>query len=242
MSKLTIAVLGAAIGAHANAPTFEISSSDLAGSGRAFDNIKAKWSQSLNVLGLKDANLECSYDRAERSDFLNEATLSGSSGKVKYELTSRFSGATDYSLETTTEDGSTITAEGSTDLSNPLASTVKKVSAAKGGLQLRGHDYDLEMSHQFSDSESKLKLSSVLGAGVKAIATLATKGGSHDTNIDVEYDTTLNKGRTLHVEVNPRSGSGEIEYEDSSTLDGTLTANMPLGGSPKVSFKRAFSF
>ena len=119
---------------------------------------------------------------------------------------------------------------------------MKKVSAAKSGLSLRGQDYDMEVSHDLSASESKLKLSSVLGAGVKAIGSLTSSGGKTDTALEVEYDTTLNKGRTLHVGVNPQAGTGAIEYEDSATLDGTLSANIPLGGSPKVSFKRAFSF
>ena len=40
----------------------------------------------------------------------------------------------------------------------------------------------------------------------------------------------------------PQDGSGEIEYVDSATLDGTITANIPLGGKPTVSVKRGFSF
>ena len=236
-----VAVLAGAHAVLANGPTFEVSSSDLASSGRAFDNLKAKWSQGLKVLG-RDATLTGSYDRAERENFLSECTLSGASGKINYELTTKFTGTTDYSLETTTSDGSVISAEGQTDLSNPLASSVKKVSAAKSDLSIRGQDYDVAVSHEFGSSESKLQLSSVLGAGVKAIGTLANKGGNSDTTLEVNYDTTLNEGRTLHVEVNPQAGTGEIEYEDSATMDGTLTANIPLGGTPKVAYKRSFSF
>ena len=59
---------------------------------------------------------------------------------------------------------------------------------------------------------------------------------------EVSYDTDLNAGRTLSATVNPEAGSGEIEYVDESTLDGTLTANIPLGGSPSVTFKRSFGF
>lgn len=59
---------------------------------------------------------------------------------------------------------------------------------------------------------------------------------------EVSYDTDLNAGRTLSATVNPEAGSGEIEYVDESTFDGTLTANIPLGGSPSVTFKRSFGF
>ena len=59
---------------------------------------------------------------------------------------------------------------------------------------------------------------------------------------EVSYDTNLNAGRSLSATVNPDAGTGEIEYVDESTFDGTLTANIPLGGSPSVTFKRSFGF
>lgn len=68
------------------------------------------------------------------------------------------------------------------------------------------------------------------------------QGGSSDLTYELEYETTLDAGRTLSANVNPKAGTGEIEYEDSVTVDGTLTATIPLGGTPKVTLKRAFSF
>ena len=62
------------------------------------------------------------------------------------------------------------------------------------------------------------------------------------TSYEVEYDTQLTEGRTLSASVNPQDGSGEIEYVDNASIDGTLTATIPLGGQPKLTLSRAFSF
>jgi len=118
---------------------------------------------------------------------------------------------------------------------------ISKVSASRAAT-LRGTDCNLQISHEVDSSESKLKLSTLLGSGVKAVGTLATKGGSHDTSYEIEYDTTLTEGRTLSANVNPKDGSGEIEFVDTATLDGELTATIPLGGEPKLTLKRAFKF
>ena len=40
----------------------------------------------------------------------------------------------------------------------------------------------------------------------------------------------------------PSPGTGEVEYEDSATVDATITATFPLGGSPKVQVSRKFGF
>ena len=327
--------------------------------------------RSLKVLG-NAATVTGSYDRSENENFLNEATLTGSvgKGKVDYELTTKFNSGLDYEVSTKTDDGSSISMEGSVDLLSASDIQVRKVSASKT-TNLRGNDYDVEISHDLGEGESKIKMSTVLGAGVKAIGTLTNKGGAtskvrarpppsghtrrrhrrstptsrafapchrlqkrargspraraqntrasaaqkmqkptrlqdqgvsdaeHMDSIldadgvwrssranliprtraaaltcallcspsslapplplpcpslaprlprppeqgyEVEYDTTLNEGRTLSASINPDAGSGEIEYVDSSTLDGTLTATIPLGGSPSVTFKRSFGF
>ena len=48
---------------------------------------------------------------------MSEVSLAGDSGKVKYELTSKLRGKTDYTLSTTTADGTTIEAEGAVEVS-----------------------------------------------------------------------------------------------------------------------------
>lgn len=225
----------------------DLSTGDLSGGSKALDNIKAKWTQSLNVFGNK-ANLEAEYDRGVNENFLSGATLTGSSGKINYEANTDFGGSTlDVTLGTTTDDGSSVEVEGTVNLLSASDLSVTKVSATKttklnsvGGLQ--AGEYDVELSHNLKDNQSKIKMSTVIGAGVKAIGTMTKKGDDHSTGVEVEYDTTLTDGRTLSASVNPADGSGEIEYVDTSSLDGTLTATMPLGGQPKVTFKRSFGF
>jgi hypothetical protein len=145
-----------------------------------------------------------------------------------------------YKLGTTTSDGTTLKAEGS--VVGLKEFTLSKVSAARA-VSLRDQDCDMELSHDLASTESKLKLSTVLGSGVKAIGQLTSKGGSHEATYEVEYETNLSEGRTLSATVSPADGTGEVEYEDSATLgDATLTAKFPLGGSPKLTVKRAFGF
>lgn len=231
---LVLAGVGAAMGG-----SIELVSSDLSQGNRGLDNIKAKWSQSLKVLG-NDANIAASYDRAENKDFLNEASLSGAVSKIKYELKTKFSGSTDLALQTTTDDGTCVEAEGELDHLVAMP-RITKLTATRAAT-LRGTECDFEMSHQPGDGTSKMKLSTVLGSGFKAIASLTSKGGDASTAYEVEYDTTLTEGRTLSANVNPSAGSGEIEYVDNASIDGTLTATIPLGGSPKLTLKRAFNF
>jgi len=229
-----LATLGAVAGG-----SIELSTNDLTKSSRSLDNIKAKWSQSLSLLG-NDATVSAEYDRGERKDFVKEASLSGAISKVKYELTTRFGGNTGLTLETTTDDGTTVEAEGSLSTLTSMPS-ISKLSASRKA-SLRGQDCNLEISHEVASSESKLKLSTLLGSGVKAIGTLSTKGNAHETTYEFEYDTTLTSGRTLSANVNAKDGSGEIEYVDTASVDGELTATIPLGGEPRLSLKRAFKF
>jgi hypothetical protein len=236
---------------EAAAGSIELVSGNLGGANRALDNIKGKWSQGLKLFG-RDTTVSAEYDRNSNKDFLSEVSLSGSSGKVDYELTNKFGGATDYKLSTKTSDGTTLEAEGSVDadISSGLKDvSVSKVSASRSvslsGISMNGvspQDCDLELSHDLSSSESKLKLSTVLGSGVKAIGLMSTKGGDSKMSYEVEYDATLSDGRTLSASVSPADGTGEVEYEDSATLDATVTAKFPLGGTPSVTIKRSFGF
>lgn len=213
------------------AVSVQLSSSDLNGGGGALDNIKATWRQDVKLLG-NAATLDLDYDRAEKSDFLNEAKLSGSIKDVKYELTKKFGGSgIDFALETNANDGTKLEAEGNdgTGLARLTASRSTKLGS---------QDCDLEVSYDVGSGNSKLKMSSVLGGGVTAIGTMS--GGA--TDVSFEYDTELTSGRTLSATVN-QDGSGEVEYVDNSSIDATITATMDLsGGAPRVSVKRSFEF
>jgi len=227
--------------AAVSAGSIELVSSDLAAGQRALDTIKATWGQSLKVLG-RSANIEAEYDRSERKNMPNQVTLSGALGKVDYELVSDLRGGNDLNLQTKTTDGTTISVDNSVnDLATLGADIATKVSASRA-IKVRDEDVDLEISHERKASESKVKLSSVLGKGVKAIATLTSAGGKHSTDYEIEYETDLTEGRSLSANVDPQAGTGEIEYVDSKTIDGTITATIPLGGQPSVTVKRSWGF
>merc|ERR550514_367822 len=96
----------------AAAGSIELVSGDLGSASRALDNIKGKWTQGVKLFG-RSTTVSAEYDRNAKKDFLSELSLHGESGKVAYELTSKFGDDVAYKLDTTTSDGTTLKAEGS---------------------------------------------------------------------------------------------------------------------------------
>lgn len=212
----------------------ELITSDLTGgggAGKVLDNIKGSWSQSLKFLGA-DANLEGKYDRNDNEKFLSEATLSGKVDDVNYELTTDFRGSTELTASVATKDGTAVEVVASKD------DGITKLTASRA-TQIQGRDVDVEASHAPKSGESKVKLSTLLGHGVRAIATFAPK---KDADYELEYESSVGEGRALSANVNPKTGSGEIEFVDSKSIDATVTASMPLGGKPKLTVKRSWGF
>lgn len=228
------------VGTAAAGPSIELVSSDLSKGGRALDNVKGKWSQALKFLG-NDAQINAEYDRSARSDFLSEATLSGKVDDVSYEVKTSFGNTHEVKLTADTKDGTTL--ELNADVGSGV--DVRSVSATRD-VKLQGQDCTLEASHERASGDSKLKLSSVLGNGLKAIANIArSKAGDMSTDYNLEYEQELNAGRTVSARING-DGSGDVELEDSTTLasqDAVISAKMDLGGSsPSVTVKRSWSF
>lgn len=235
-------VLVASTIASALGGSFEVISSDISSGGIGLDNIKAKVSQSLRLFS-QDTTLSAEYDRNQNRDGLHEATLSGSMKSIKYELT-QSGDDTELKLEADTPDGTTVEAVG--DYSAPLGYGLKTVTASRS-TSFGDQAIDAELQHTLKSGESKLKLSTILGNGITAIANIANnaKGGGAEASYELEYEGTLTEGRTLSANLKIADGSGEVEYEDAATLasqDSTITATMPLGGSPKVTVKRSWSF
>jgi len=221
--------------------SIEVISSDLSnrGSGKVVDNIKGSWSQTLKFLG-KEATLDAAYDRNSKEGFLSEASLSGKCDDVSYSVKTTFEGDTELTLAADTKDGTSVEAVANNK------DGITKVTAARG-TTFQGRDVDVEASHAPHSGESKLKLSSVLGHGVKAIATLTGASGAkgdYNTNqaYELEYEGSIGEGRTVSANVNPADGTGEVELVDSKTIDATVTATLPLGGKPKLTVKRSWGF
>jgi len=232
-------IIAIAYVAIVSAGSVELVSGDLGKSGCNLDNIKGKVSQAVKLFG-RDTTLEASYDRSEKEDGLNELSVSGDSGPLKYRLASRMSSSVAYELSSKMSDGTTLEAEGSFD-GMEKGLQMSKVKASKA-VNVRNTDCDVELEHDFGSSESKVSLSSVLGGGIKATGTLTAKDGKGTAAYEVGYDASLSEGRTISATVSPADGSGEVEYEDSATLDATIKATFPLGGTPKVNIRRAFAF
>jgi len=224
----------------AAAGSIEVITSDLYGNTRkSIDNVKAKWSHGISFLG-RDATLTGKYDRSAKKDFLNEVSLAGKAGSLNYDVVHNFgSESCGLTVDTKTADGTKV--EAKLDAGGLHLPSMSKVTMTRAA-SVRNTDCELKLAHDFKASESKLKLSTALGSGLKAIATVSSKGNENSLAYDFEYDTDLTEGRTVSAKVNPQSGSGSIEYEDSATIDGTINAKLPLGGKPQVTVKRAWSF
>jgi hypothetical protein len=227
------AVVYACVGLTAAERSIELVSSDLSAGGRALDNIKGRWSQTLKFLG-KEATIDAEYDRNSRDDFLSEATLSGKLDDVSYQVKTQFGDSHELTLTTDTKDGTAI--ELVADNKNGLT----KVSANRG-VKIQGQDCTAEVSHARQSSTSKLKLSSVLGHGVSGSAEWKL-GGKVEPEVEIEYASDISDGRSVAATLKPKEGTGDIEYVDSKTLDATITASMDLGGKPKLTVKRGWSF
>jgi hypothetical protein len=213
----------------------ELVSSDLAGSNnRVLDNIKGRWSQTLKFLG-NEANINAEYDRNARENFLSEATISGKVDDVSYELKTGFGDTHELTLNANTKDGTAL--EVVADNNNGITQLT-----ASRGVKVQGRDVDVEASHSPKASQSKLKLSSVFGHGVSGSATWDVGSKLDSTDYEIEYASSVGDGRSVSATVNPKDGSGDIEYVDSKTIDATITASMDLGGKPKLSVKRAWNF
>jgi hypothetical protein len=231
MKKVIVASLATTVAAERS---IELVSSDLSGGNRVLDTVKGRWSQTLKFLGA-EAKIDAQYDRKERENFLSEATFSGKVDDVSYELKTEFGDSHELTLSTDTSDGTSLELVG--DNKNGLT----KLTAGRG-VKIQGQDCNLEASHERQSGNSKLKLSSVLGHGVSGSASWQVGSKLADADYELEYASKVSDGRNIAASLNPKDGSGDIEYTDSKTLDATVTASMDLGGKPKVSVKRAWSF
>lgn len=228
------AVVYACVGAAAAERSIEFMSGDFSAGERVLDNIKGRWSQTLKFLG-NDASLSAEYDRNERDDFLNEATLSGKVDDVNYEVKTQFGDTHELTLSTDTKDGTSI--ELVADSKNGLKSVT-----ANRGIKLQNQDVNCEVSHERQSKSSKVKLSSVLGHGVSGKATWTVGNKLDSADMELEYAADLSNGRSLSANLNPRDGTGDVEFVDSKSIDATITAGMDLGGNPKLTVKRGFKF
>jgi hypothetical protein len=254
MQKFIVATTAAS----ALAGSIEVVSTDLSQGNRGLGNIKGQWSQTLSLFG-QDATVAAEYDRAEKEDGPTEVSLSGSNGDINYKV-KQADGARDLTLSTKSN-GVSVEANldesgiKSVDFSTEQSGVTIEASAgndgirtvtASGDVDAGSQNVNYELEHTLASGDSKLKLSSVLGNGLKAIANIArSKNGDMSTDYNLEYETELQAGRTVSARING-DGSGDIELEDTTTLsaqEATIVANMDLGGSsPSVTVKRSWAF
>lgn len=228
------AVVYACVGVASAERSIQLVSSDLSGGGKVIDNIKGKWSQTLKFLGA-EATIDAEYDRKNRQDFLSEARLSGKVDDVNYELKTGFGDTHELTLTTDTKDGTALEVVGNNN------DGITRLAASRD-VKIQSQNCNLEASHARQSKQSKLKLSSVLGHGVSASVDWTVGDRLLDADAEIEYASSISEGRDLNAKLNPKTGSGDIEYVDTKTLDATITASMDLGGKPQLSVSRGWSF
>lgn len=238
-------VLASAIGAVA-ANTAEISTSNLNGGGRAFDNLKASWGKALNI-GSHRTNMKASYDYSASKDFLKEVSFSGDltdSGDVKvgYEVTRDF-GSQDTEV--------VLTAHASdTDLSATYSDGALQEVGAKRDVELGDQKVNVAPSYLVKAKTARVKMMSALAGGnVNGQVDYNTDSGA--TAYEVGYDTDLKAGQSLSATLTPASSDLEVElvdntFEDGATWTANLAANLKDAGnlmdSAKLTLSRSWNW
>lgn len=210
-------------------------------------------------VSLSGANGDINY-KVTQKDGARDLTLSTTSNGVSIEANLDESGVKSVDFSTESNGVNLDVSAGADGIREVTAKTEQngvtleanagpdgiRTVTASGDADAGSQTVNYELEHTVASGDSKLKLSSVLGNGMKAIANIArSSSGDMSTDYNLEYDAELDAGRTISARINA-DGSGDVEIEDSTTLSGqdaVITAKMDLGGgSPSVTVKRAWSF
>jgi len=228
----------------AAAGSVEFSTTDL-GKRRKIDNIKAGWSTAFSFAG-QDLKLATVYDLKAKSDFLKEATLSGSMAPVSYLLTQNFASGVSKLALSTKQAGATFKSvlSGKIDWSSAWLEScnVASVAVVKGA-EVAGVNLSFEPSFTPGKKLGKVavKAGYALGGGASLAAELVatTEGDMDIANLELEYQTEY-QGRPVSGTLEPLDQTATVVVTDE--VYGIVTATYKLGGEPKVTAKRAFSF
>jgi len=228
--------------ASVHAGSVEFSTSDL-GQKPALDNIKAGWGTSFTVGGYP-LKLAAAYDMKAKSTFLKEATLSGQAARVSYAVTQNFANGASKVALSAKHAGVTFKSVLSAKVDVASAwlegAKVDSLSVSKGA-QLSGVDLSFEPSLVPTKMLGRLKTTATyaLGGGTSLSSELvATTEGAVEA-LDVAVATKLD-GRPVSAKLQPLSMTAQLQVADKEI--GVATATYTVGGVPKVSVKRAFSF
>lgn len=222
------------------AGSYTLFTGDLTSGTPSLDNVKATYDTKVGP-----STLSVVYNLKARKDMLAEAKLSGALpsvvDKVKYALTHNFAkGNTALTLSTSAA-GHGFKASGDSD-----AMMVTSVSAS-GSATVGDTTVAYEPSYGIQSGLAKLKLAAGFGdTGVDLAAEVsATSSGDLAAEYEVSYSTSIGDGRALSATVRPADKVAALEVSDTSiesSATWVASADLELGGRPKLALRRAASF
>ena len=243
MSSRTTSVLAVALfvlAPGASGTSVEFSTSNLS-QGPALDNVKAAWGTTVNVKG-QAIKVSAAYDMKAKSDFIKEATVAGSISPVNVALTQNFASGVSKLALSAKAAGVTFKSVMTSKMSSIVESAKLNSITAVKTANIGPVDLCFEPSFAVSQMVGSVRLLAEYSLGLGA--TLATDmsvttEGAYDVDVDISYAGNL-EGRPVSAVVKPLGKAAKLEVKDSQL--GVVTATYTLGGTPKVTAKRAFSF
>ena len=214
----------------------EVTTTNLNGGNRAFDNLKANWNKGLSFGDFK-TNLQAKYDYSSNKDFLQEVSFKGDLIEasqdddvgVAYEVTRNFNNQQTEVKLTASSRGTKVSANYDTE------QQLREVSAQRE-LDIADQKVDFQPSWMVKARTARVKMMSALNDG-KDKASLQLDYSADDgqaSNLEVSYQRQLEAGRNFAATFKPEALELELELEDSNFEQGatwTAKANVPLESS-----------
>jgi len=252
----------AALSSVAN--TVELSTGDLR-QGSAFDAIKAKVSQTLNVGDLPSSKLDLEYNSQANRDFFETATLSGAlfepsegapaKGRKKAVAASDFGLTYEVSHNFVDKNTGVKLSAQAKALGYPVNAEID----GQDGITEVGTELDLDAGDESVNVQpswlvkaqtARVKLMSKLGGGDKLTAQVDYKPDGGDTAYELTLDHNIDDGRDVSATFGSDSNAVEVEYTDSKSEAGatwTASASVPteatnIVDAAKISLKRSWQW
>jgi hypothetical protein len=213
-----------------SANTVDLTTTDVLGGKRGFDNLKATWGKALEIAGIK-SSLECTYDYAANKDFIKSATLSGDLQDsddltVSYEVSHDFGSDKTSAVLTAVSSGTTVKANYDTE--DSLTEVTAERTVDTGFFEKKSTD--VSVGYLVKSQTARVKLMSAVGDDTISASVDYSQADSV-SGLELGYQRSLKNGQDMTATFSPEKKNMEVELVDSNFESGatwTATASVPL--------------
>ena len=234
-----------------------VSSKDLVTQGLpSVDNVKVSYETVVNV-GSHKTRCSTVYDLKQRTNFVTEASATGSFDSLRYAISHHFAKSITVLSLATSQGGMLFQAKADTSVLQDPAHThisisrdfLSQLSASKsiGVVEGRGA-LVIEPAYLVKRGLARLRLSASveLGSGVAVASQLtADHRGQYDADYSLEYATLLRSGRKLSASLSPSDMHADIQLVDAKlepSANWVATASVGLHDKPMLTVRRVQQF